>query len=251
VTPPQQPFDWPRGARAAVSLSFDDARVSQVDHALPVLEDHRLPATFYAMADAVEARLADWRRALAAGHEIGNHTLSHPCSGNYPWARASALEEFTEERMQRELSGANQRLHHLLGVTPKTFAYPCGQTFIGRGEATRSYVPLVARQFLAGRGYRDTVCNDPAYCDLAQTAAVDGDCMPFDALCGWVDQAVECGGWLVLVMHDVKPEPGRQTMVRRDLERLCEHLQSRQSELWTATVAAVASLIVSSRGIAP
>ena len=63
--------------------------------------------------------------------------------------------------MAEQLDGANEQIRRMLGVTPKTFAYPCGQKFVGRGLDVRSYVPLVADRFLAGRGYLDESSNDP------------------------------------------------------------------------------------------
>ena len=39
-------FRWPKGKRAAVSLSFDDARTSQLDVGIPLLDRHKVPATF-------------------------------------------------------------------------------------------------------------------------------------------------------------------------------------------------------------
>ena len=53
-------------------------------------------------------------------------------------------------------------------MKPRTFAYPCGQRFVGRGFEVRSYVPPVAERSLAGRGYLDESANDPAVCDLAE-----------------------------------------------------------------------------------
>ena len=40
-------FPWPEGARAAVSLSFDDARPSQVDVGLPIFDRHGVKVTFF------------------------------------------------------------------------------------------------------------------------------------------------------------------------------------------------------------
>ena len=80
-------FAWPEGRRAAVSLSFDDARVTQTDRGLPILDEAGLRATFYVSTELVDRRLEPWREALARGHEIGNHTFTHPCSGNFAWSR--------------------------------------------------------------------------------------------------------------------------------------------------------------------
>jgi len=64
-------FDWPEGRRAAVSLSFDDARLSQVDRGMTILDACGARATFYVSIAGVEERLEAWRLAVAGGHEIG------------------------------------------------------------------------------------------------------------------------------------------------------------------------------------
>ena len=99
------------------------------------------------------------------GDEIGNHSLTHSCSGNFAFSRQKALEEHSIPRMRDELIEANRRIATLLGVTPRTFACPCGQTFVGRGPGTQSYVPVVADLFLAGRGWRDESSSHPAFVD--------------------------------------------------------------------------------------
>ncbi|HUX01439.1 MAG: polysaccharide deacetylase family protein [Phycisphaerae bacterium] len=62
---------FPGGRKAALSLSFDDARSSQVSPGLDVLAEYDLPVTFYVSLGGIEDRLDGWRRATAAGHEIG------------------------------------------------------------------------------------------------------------------------------------------------------------------------------------
>ena len=37
---------WPEGKTAALSLTFDDARLSQVDQGLPLLDSYGVKATF-------------------------------------------------------------------------------------------------------------------------------------------------------------------------------------------------------------
>jgi len=69
---------WPNGARAAVSLAYDDALDSQLDNALPALQRHGFKATFYlTLANApVRRRMAEWRAAAQRGHELGNRARS-------------------------------------------------------------------------------------------------------------------------------------------------------------------------------
>jgi peptidoglycan/xylan/chitin deacetylase (PgdA/CDA1 family) len=114
-------FKWPGGKRVALSLTFDDARASQVEGGTALLDKHNVKATFYVVPSAVEKKLDGWKKAVASGHEIANHSLNHPCSGNFTWARAKALEDYTRDKMQRELVDANRRIKELLGVTPENY----------------------------------------------------------------------------------------------------------------------------------
>src|SRR2546425_3566543 len=215
-------FSWPEGARAAVSLTFDDARPSQVDVGLPIFDRHGVKVTFFLVPSNAEQRLAGWKQAAAAGHEIGNHSLDHPCTGNFVWARQKALEDYTLERMRQQLLDANARLRDLLGVTPEVFAYPCGQTFVGRGLDTRSYVPLVAATFLAGRGWLGEAPNDPERCDLAQVLGMEMDGKDFEQVRPLLEQARQGRSWLVLAGHDIG-EPGVQTTPGGPWEKLPPH----------------------------
>ena len=73
----------------AVSLSYDDAVPSQLDHAIPALDATGLKGTFYLSLNAptIGARLDEWRAAAAAGHELGNHAVFHPCRASLPGQR--------------------------------------------------------------------------------------------------------------------------------------------------------------------
>lgn len=240
------PFAWPEGKRAALSLSFDDARPSQIDVGVPLLDKHNVKATFYLSFGNMTEREGAWRDAAAAGHEMGNHTVNHPCSGNFPFSRSKALEDYTLERMEREFLDANARISELVGVEARTFAFPCGQKFVGRGTELKSYVPLVAKHFLAGRGFRDEAPNDPTFCDFAQLAGVDCDETPFAALKAWIDQAVERSGWLVFAGHDMG-RAGRQSVTSEVLEELCEYAQDPANGIWIDTVATIAAYVKEQR----
>lgn len=232
-------FRWPEGKRAAISLTFDDARLSQVDRGLPILDRHGVKATFYVTpAGNLRQRLDAWRAAVANGHEIGNHTLTHPCSGNFAFARPRALEDYTLERMEGELDGASEAIEQWLAVRPTTFAYPCGQKFVGRGETCRSYVPLVARRFLVGRGAFNEGPNAPGFCDLAQTTGMDMDDKPFDYLKALAASAAAEGAWLILFGHEVG-DGGRQSTRAEALDALCRYALDPASGLWIDTVAAI------------
>lgn len=239
-------FSWPKGKRTAVSLTFDDARVSQVEAGTVLLDQYDVKGTFFVVPSSVEQRLEDWKKAAAHGHEIGNHSLNHPCTGNFPWARTKALEGYTLEKMRNELVEANKRIYELLGVNPEVFAYPCGQTFVGRGRNTKSYVPLVAEIFMVGRGWLDEGPNDPVFCDLAQLTGMEMDGKNFEEILPLLEQAKEAGQWVVLAGHEVG-ESGRQTTRLTMLRKLLEYAQDPANEIWMAPVGTVAQYIQQQR----
>ena len=144
----EKKFSWPEGKHGAVSVTFDDARFSQIDNGLPILDEYGAKATFYVSISSLEKRLDAWKKAVANGHEIGNHSLTHPCSGNFSFAREKALENYTLNKMYYELEESNIIIERLLNVRPVSFAYPCGQKFVGRGQNLKSYIPVVAENFL-------------------------------------------------------------------------------------------------------
>jgi peptidoglycan/xylan/chitin deacetylase (PgdA/CDA1 family) len=242
----QEDFHWPKGKRAAISLTFDDARVSQLDRGLPILDAYGVKATFYVVPRNVQQRVADWKKAAANGHEIANHSLKHPCTGNFSWSREKALENYTLEEMGHELDEASAAVEDLLGVSPATFAYPCGQKFVGWGLETKSYVPLVAERFVVGRGAFDEVANDPAFCDLAQATGIDLDCLDFEQAKQLVDQAIAEGRWLIFFGHDVG-ERRRQTTIAATVEALCEYAQDPANGLWIDRVATIGKYIQQQR----
>jgi peptidoglycan/xylan/chitin deacetylase (PgdA/CDA1 family) len=242
----QQPVSWPSGKRVAVSLSFDDARASQVTRGLDVFARHNAKATFYVNPRSMEKQLDGWKRAVKEGHEIGNHSDNHPCSGNFPWSRKKALEEYTAAKWEAELDIATRDIETMLGVKAVSFAYPCGSKFIGRGEGTLSTVPFVAKRFLTGRGFRDEAANDPAFCDMAQLLGVESDGMTFEQMKQAVHTAAATGGWLVLAGHEIGA-PGRQTTESAVLDQFLTWASDPANGVWLDTVGNVARYVQARR----
>jgi peptidoglycan/xylan/chitin deacetylase (PgdA/CDA1 family) len=243
-----QSFRWPEGKRAAISLSFDDARLSQVDTGLDLFRRLGIKVTFFLKSNNIGQRLAGWKQAVADGHEIGNHTMTHPCTANYAFSLKNSLESYDLQMMAAQLDGANGQIQRLLGVTPKTFAYPCGQKFVGRGTDARSYVPLVADRFLVGRGYLDESPNDPSVCDLSQAMGTAFDGMDFAQMKTIVDEAAKGRRWVIFVGHEIG-ERGYQITDVNALEELSSYLKDPANRIWLGTVEEIGRYIQHHRAV--
>jgi peptidoglycan/xylan/chitin deacetylase (PgdA/CDA1 family) len=194
---------WPGGARAAVSLTYDDGLDSQLANAVPALNARGLKATFFLTKENMEARLSDWQAVAAAGHEIGDHTVSHPCE----------LKAYSANRFAREeVDEAETFLDAGFGVDrQRVFAYPCGVIDLGRGPQLASelrYIDVLRRRFAAARA-ADGDPNDPRQVGrdryllhaIAPTYERDD---PRLAL-AYMRKALNWGFWAILIFHDILP----------------------------------------------
>lgn len=115
-----------------VAVTFDDGYRSVVEHALPLLVEHRVPAMLYVIGGRVGgsnqwpgqwsaireqplATVAELQAWTAAGLDVGNHSWTHP---SLPGLSASELDD--------EVVASADRLEEALGVAVRHFAYPYG-----------------------------------------------------------------------------------------------------------------------------
>jgi peptidoglycan/xylan/chitin deacetylase (PgdA/CDA1 family) len=84
---------------------------------LDLLDRHGAKAVFFMIGEKAAAHPDLVREVIARGHEIGNHTMTHPqatfwCAG--PW------------RTRREISACQQVITDITGVKPRWFRAPVG-----------------------------------------------------------------------------------------------------------------------------
>lgn len=227
-------FSWPNGARAAVSIGYDDALNSQLDRALPVLNRFGIKGSFYLQLSnpSVAQRMADWRAAAQAGHELGNHTLFHQCAGSAPdraWvAPHRNLDTASVEQMRDQVLLANTMLEAIDGRKERTFTVPCGDTV----AAGRDYLPTVRASFVAvkvGSGVIETM-------DTLNPLAVPGTApvgVTGQQLIASVQRAAEQGTMVNFTFHGIG---GDYLSVSAEAhEELVRFLANNRQLVWTDT----------------
>ena len=241
-----QPFAWPGGCQAAVSLTFDDGLQSQIEVAVPRLEARGFRGTFYLNPRGEDwlAGLAPWQPIQGAGHEIGNHTIAHPCSLN----TGPELQGWTLERIEEDVREAQRRLHAGFPEQgARSFAYPCYESDVGRGPTRQSYVPVIARHFAAARAKgQSNRGNHPLYADLHHLSSWGAERMAAAQLIGLVEACAVEGWWGIFTFHGV--DQGHLPIAEHDLCGLLDHLARRGDRVWTAPVIEVALHILSATG---
>ncbi len=240
-------FQWPEGKKMAVSFTFDDARLTQIDKGMPLFDRYNVKATFYVSRDNMVQRLEGWKEAVRRGHDIGNHSLLHPCTVNYGWPPEAQLETYTLQRMKIELDSASVVIKDLLGIQPVSFAYPCGQTYVGTGVNTKSYIPLVASLFESGRIWLSEGPNDPVSCDMAQLTGMELDGKSFDQVKALIESAGKKGQWLILAGHEINND-GRQTSLLSTIEEIIRYAADPANGIWIDNVHNIASYVKEKRG---
>jgi len=104
------------GDGARVALTFDDGpSVPYTGQILDVLKREHVRATFFLCGENAVAHPELVRRILAEGHEIGNHTWSHP------W-----LYLMSRERIAAEIDRTQDALEKIAGRRPRLFRPPFG-----------------------------------------------------------------------------------------------------------------------------
>lgn len=112
--------------RPVLALTFDDGPSESTPAILDILAQYRLPATFFQCGANVE-RLPEIARAVhAAGHEIGNHSHTHPLL----CFRSPAF-------IEAELRRAQDAIGTYTGATPAWFRAPFGVRWFGLDAAQR------------------------------------------------------------------------------------------------------------------
>jgi peptidoglycan/xylan/chitin deacetylase (PgdA/CDA1 family) len=97
-----------------VALTFDDGPGEWTEPILDALSQHGAHATFFVVGRAAGPRADLLRRMDAEGHEIGNHTWSHP------WL----ARDCSDVRVREELESTNAAVTEIIGRTPIHFRAP-------------------------------------------------------------------------------------------------------------------------------
>jgi peptidoglycan/xylan/chitin deacetylase (PgdA/CDA1 family) len=229
--------------KCAVVLTYDDALNVDLTNAIPALDSMGLKGTFY-ISDYFEGlkdQIFKWRKAAAEGHELGNHTVWHPCEGGRPGREFvkpdNDLNNYTVKRMTLEIKTMNNILKAIDGKTERTFAYPCGDTKIHDSL----YFDGLKKDFVAARGVKPEMLSiDKIDLDNIGCYGINGE--TGEQLIALTKQAMANHSLLVFLFHGVGGEHSLNVSLPAH-SQLLHFLKQNEKDIWVAPMIDVAHYI--------
>ncbi|WP_207423214.1 polysaccharide deacetylase family protein [Desertivirga brevis] len=234
--------NW-NGKKSAVVLTYDDALNVHLDKVIPALDSLNLKGTFYLIAasNVVSNRMDEWRKAAKTGHELGNHSLNHPCDGNLPGRSfvtdEGDLSKYSVERAVKEIRIANTLLKAIDGKDRRTYAYPCGDLKIGDSL----YYSSLKNDFSGARGVTSRYTQIKEV-DLSNIDAFFEANTTGEKMIQQVKEAENTGSLIVFLFHGI----GGEHNLNVDFEehkKLINYLKRNEKNIWIAPMVEVAEFI--------
>ena len=234
-------FKWPENKKAAVCLTFDDGQDSHLDNAIPLHDAFNMKATFYAPGnkESLHNRISEWKNIVENGHELGNHSLFHPCDGKqFDWVVPEYdLNRYSLEQIRMELYIANTLLKAIDGKTDRTYGYTCSN-FKVQGDTT--YVDVVKQLFSAARS-DGPIPNTMENIDINFMPSWGVDSPTGKELIEYVEEAREKGTIATFMFHSVGG--GYLNVSNEALEELLIYLKDNEQDYWVDTFLNVTKFI--------
>lgn len=225
-------FSWPNGAKAAVVFTYDDGLDCHLDVAVPQLDEFGFRGTFYCTGNSQSLynRTEDWRKIARNGHELGNHTLFHPCNGEqFDWVKPEYdLNKYSIEQLLAELRTASTLLKAIDGKEKRSFAYTCSNISIGDNDFSDDIQPL----FTAARAdgpIPETMNRYNVY--KAPSWMVEDH--KTEDLIAYVEEAKAKGTIAIFMFHSV--DGGYLNVGAKEHRELLQYLNEHRDEFYVAT----------------
>lgn len=226
---------WPNGKKAAVVLTYDDGLDSQLNIAIPQLDTFGFKGTFYIYGYLPENRFDAWKKVSEKGHELGNHSLFHPCLGKGSTKQSPRFssEDYDVPSIIREIRVMNKLLFAITGKTPTSYAYPCSETLVGGVDYSDSLQVSGLLKF-ARTGGNQTIIKDFSnlnYFKIPTYSVKPGS--DASTLTSYAGEVLQQGGLGVYIFHGVGGD--YLSVGGDDHLKLLKYLNEHSDEIWVTT----------------
>ncbi len=199
---------WSEG-KGVVTLTFDDAWLSQFTVAFPILSKYDFVGTVYVYTDAVEGKWPAYMsveqlEVLKKNHwGFGSHTESHP-----------SLSTLPVQKQEEELAGSQKILTNLnLGpIETLSFPYRC---------VSKETIELAGRHYRAFKANGSKKINLRPFSKFLNDFEVDKN-IDLEELKNLLMEAKEKDGWLILTFHQFNNSDVLYSISAETFDKICE-----------------------------
>lgn len=171
-----------------VSISFDAAWGNeQTQTLLDILDKYKIKSTFFLVGDWVRNYPDDVKAIAKAGHDVGNHSNTHPY-----------MTQIGADEMKKEIETCNSEIEALTGKKPTLFRPPYGD-----------YDNTVV----------DTVTGMDMYCVQWDVDSLDWKNLTAEEMCSRIKNNIKCGS-IVLMHNGAENTPGALPMIIECIQEL-------------------------------
>jgi len=235
VSSPGAKGNWPNGKKAAIVLTYDDGLDSHLNIAIPQLNKFDFKSTFFLYGHIAEKDISEWRKVSHQGHELGNHSLFHPCSGNgsIPLSPRFISENYDVPSMMREIEAMNKLLFAITGEHTNSYAYPCSEMMIGGIDYSTILGASDLIRFARCGGDRSIITDFKGlnYFKVPTFAVPPGS--DSTVLIDYAKDVLKKGGVGIYVFHGIGGD--YLSINAKDHLALLEYLSVHYKEIWVAT----------------
>ena len=116
TSPKENPIYRVESNKKQVAISFDAACGNEeTPQLLDILDEYKVKATFFLVGDWVNQFPEDVKAIAAKGHDIGNHSNTHP-----------HMPQLSDDMASAEITACNEKIEQLTGHAPTLFRPPYG-----------------------------------------------------------------------------------------------------------------------------
>ncbi|MDT8716544.1 polysaccharide deacetylase family protein [Clostridium sp. 19966] len=100
-----------------LALTFDVSwKEDNMDEILDILHKYNVKATFFIVGVWIDGNEEKLKRIFDEGHEIGNHTNSHP-----------SMPGISKEKLVKEIDAVDEKIEKVTGKETSLFRFPSGE----------------------------------------------------------------------------------------------------------------------------
>jgi peptidoglycan/xylan/chitin deacetylase (PgdA/CDA1 family) len=226
VAAPYQVGTWSGFRTSAITYTFDDGCANQFTKAIPIFNELEYKLTLFTISSWIKD-WSDLKNAALSGHEVANHTDTHP-----DFTGMSVDKQEAELKVCNDLVNLNVPNQQCL-----TMAYP----YCVKGNDA-----LHKKYFIAARGCQGFIENKTPG-DMMNVSSIIcgslGSVKLVKDFKGKADQVANQKGWLVYLIHGIDNDGGYSPLSSDTLKASLQYLKANDAKFWVNTFGNVARYV--------